>query len=166
MIGVARHVLAIDVGTYTVKVALISIDGEIVASEQEALEVTQLPGGGAEQDPERWWSLVTRAMRQEPVPPESVIAVACTAQWTGTVAVDEQCQPLRRAMIWMDSRGAPGRDRHLWPAASRARMVRSPLRDADSCGSGSPVLCPGALCETCARHWPSPAHPGPLALAR
>ena len=52
VIGVAHHVLAIDVGTYTVKVALVSIDGEIVASEQEALEVTLLPGG-AEQDPER-----------------------------------------------------------------------------------------------------------------
>ena len=35
------------------------------------------------------------------------MAVACTAQWSGTVAVDERCQPLRDAIIWMDSRGAP-----------------------------------------------------------
>ena len=34
-------------------------------------------------------------------------AVACTAQWSGTVPVDEHGQPIRHAIIWMDSRGAP-----------------------------------------------------------
>jgi len=46
-------------------------------------------------------------MTRAGVPAESVVAVACTAQWSGTVAVDERCQPLRDAIIWMDSRGAP-----------------------------------------------------------
>jgi xylulokinase len=46
-------------------------------------------------------------MARAGVPAESVVAVACTAQWSGTVPVDERCQPLRDAIIWMDSRGAP-----------------------------------------------------------
>jgi xylulokinase len=106
-----RHVLGIDLGTSALKVALISMAGEVVASEQETYPVTLLPGGGAEQDPGQWWEQVTRAssrlMARAAVPAESVAAVACTAQWSGTVPVDEHGQPVRAAVIWMDSRGAP-----------------------------------------------------------
>ena len=107
----ARHILAIDLGTSALKVALVSTGGEVVASEQDTCQVTLLPGGGAEQDPQRWWELITgassRLMARGTVPAGSVVAVACTAQWSGTVAVDERCEPLRDAIIWMDSRGAP-----------------------------------------------------------
>ena len=106
-----RHILAIDLGTSALKVALVSTAGEVVAAEQDTCQVRLLPGGGAEQDPERWWDLITatssRLMARAGVPAESVVAVACTAQWSGTVPVDERYQPLRDAIIWMDSRGAP-----------------------------------------------------------
>ncbi len=106
-----RHVLGIDLGTSALKVALVSMAGEVVAAEQETCTVTLLPGGGAEQDPRRWWEQVTRAssrlMARAAVPAPSVAAVACTAQWSGTVPVDEHLQPVRPALIWMDSRGAP-----------------------------------------------------------
>ena len=107
----ARHILAIDLGTSALKVALVSTGGEVVASEQETCQVRLLPGGGAEQDPRQWWDLITGAssalMARGAVPAESVVAVACTAQWSGTVPVDERCEPVRDAIIWMDSRGAP-----------------------------------------------------------
>ncbi len=106
-----RHTLAIDLGTSALKVALVSVAGEVAASEQEACQVELLTGGGAEQDPEVWWALITRAasrlMARGVVPPESVVAVSCTAQWSGTVPVDERGCPVRNAIIWMDSRGAP-----------------------------------------------------------
>ena len=107
----ARHILAIDLGTSALKVALVSTAGQVVASEQETCQVRLLPGGGAEQDPRQWWNLIAAAssalMARGAVPAESVVAVACTAQWSGTVPVDERCQPVRDAIIWMDSRGAP-----------------------------------------------------------
>jgi xylulokinase len=111
----ARHVLAIDLGTSALKVALVAITGpvagQVVAAEQETCQVTLLPGGGAEQDPGQWWDLITRAasrlMARATIPAESVVAVCCTAQWSGTVPVDEQGQPIHNAIIWMDSRGAP-----------------------------------------------------------
>ena len=106
-----RHILAIDLGTSALKVALVSMAGEIAASEQEACRVELRAGGGAEQDPEMWWALITRAasrlMARGVVPAESVAAVSCTAQWSGTVPVDERGRPVRHAIIWMDSRGAP-----------------------------------------------------------
>ena len=106
-----RHVLAIDLGTSALKVALVSTSGEVVASEQAECRVEYLPGGGAEQDPELWWATIARAatrlMERGAVPPASVAAVSCTAQWSGTVPVDQEGRALHRAVIWMDSRGAP-----------------------------------------------------------
>jgi xylulokinase len=108
---VAHHILAVDLGTSALKVALVSTAGEVVASEQEECQVELLPGGGAEQDPEAWWALITRAssrlMARSALPPGSVVAVCCTAQWSGTVPVDESGRPIRNAIIWMDSRGSP-----------------------------------------------------------
>jgi xylulokinase len=108
---VPRHILAVDLGTSALKVALVSTAGEVVAAEQETCAVTLLPGGGAEQDPRRWWDQITtasaRLMARGAVPPESVAAVSCTAQWAGTVPVDSNGEPIRDAIIWMDSRGAP-----------------------------------------------------------
>ena len=46
----ARHVLAIDLGTSALKVALVSMTGAVAASEEEAHQAELLPGGGAEQD--------------------------------------------------------------------------------------------------------------------
>jgi xylulokinase len=105
-----RHILAIDLGTSALKVALVSVAGQVVASEQEDCRIDLLPDGGAEQDPAEWWALIScassRLMARAVVPPESVVAVSCTAQWSGTVAVDERGHPIRNAIIWMDSRGA------------------------------------------------------------
>ncbi len=106
-----RHILAIDLGTSALKVALVSTAGDVVASEQETPTVILLPDGGAEQDPLAWWDLIVKAssrlMARSVVPPESVVAVSCTAQWSGTVPVGGDGQPIRNAIIWMDSRGAP-----------------------------------------------------------
>ena len=106
----AECVLAVDLGTGGPKVALVAENGVIVSSASEPVSLQLLPGGGAEQDPEEWWAAVTRAARRvldgAPVTPAQVVGVGCTAQWSGTVAVDRQGSPLRPAVIWMDSRGS------------------------------------------------------------
>ncbi len=119
----SRHILAIDLGTSALKVALVSTSGEVVASEQETCQVRLLPGGGAEQSPEHdWWDLIVRAAGRmaaaAAVPPSSVAAVCCTAQWSGTVAVGPDGTPVRDAIIWMDSRGA----------AQASAVTRGPVR--------------------------------------
>ena len=105
------HILAIDLGTSACKVGLVTTGGRVLGLETEPIALHLMPGGGAEQDPEEWWeALVTAARRllASAAPgPARVAAVACTAQWSGTVAVDGEGRPLRRAIIWMDSRGAP-----------------------------------------------------------
>jgi xylulokinase len=108
---VPRHILAIDLGTSALKVAVVSTAGEVIAAEEAPCRVELLPGGGAEQDPEQWWSLITevtsRLLASGAATPADLAAVSATAQWSGTVAAGADGRPLRNAIIWMDSRGAP-----------------------------------------------------------
>ncbi|MFN8038430.1 MAG: FGGY-family carbohydrate kinase [Acidimicrobiales bacterium] len=106
-----KYVLAVDLGTGGPKVALVSTDGDVVAHEYERNELHLLPGGGAEQDPEEWWRTITLGMKhlvdRKVVPVDDIVAIAVSAQWMGTVAVDDHGNHLMDAVIWMDSRGAP-----------------------------------------------------------
>ena len=105
-----RFVLAVDLGTGGPKVALVAPSGRIAASAFEPVPLRLLPGGGAEQDPASWWEAVTlaahRVVADGAVPVDAIVGVGCTAQWSGTVAADEEGTPLRPAVIWMDSRGS------------------------------------------------------------
>lgn len=105
------HILAIDMGTGTAKAALVSRRGRIAAAAIRGIEMQQLPGGGAEQDPEQWWRAVVEASREalerSGLPPESVIAVRCATQWAVTVPVDAEGRALANAISWMDTRGGP-----------------------------------------------------------
>ena len=104
-----QYVLAVDLGTGGPKVAVVSTAGRIVAHATEPVGLHLLEGGGAEQDPDEWWSAIVaasrRALADVDVPEGAFIGVGCTAQWSGTVAVGPDGEPLMPAIIWMDSRG-------------------------------------------------------------
>jgi xylulokinase len=104
-------ILAIDLGTSAVKLAVITIRGKILGGDVEPIALDLLPDGGAEQDPESWWAAIVRGTRrmleQGVVSADDIIGVNVSSQWSGTVAVDERGKPLRPALIWMDSRGEP-----------------------------------------------------------
>ena len=106
----AECILAIDLGTSGPKVALVTVEGEVLASEVESTELLLSEGGGAEQDPDDWWRAIMTATRRitdrRLVPAEQILAVAVTSQWAGTVPVDRDGNALGRAIIWLDSRGA------------------------------------------------------------
>lgn len=106
-----EHILAIDMGTGTVKAALVAADGRIAGTGARSIETRQLPGGGAEQDPEQWWAAVTAAGREaverSGLAAERVVAVRCTTQWAVTVPVDGDGRALAPAISWMDTRGGP-----------------------------------------------------------
>jgi len=105
-----QYVLAIDLGTSGPKVALVTTRGEIVAHTFDSI-ATHLVTGGAEQDTADWWlaikACIHRLLAQNLVPVTDIVAIGCTAQWSGTVAVDRQGHPLMNAIIWMDARGEP-----------------------------------------------------------
>jgi xylulokinase len=86
-----KYVLAIDLGTSSAKVALISTRGEVAGWECEPMRLTLLPNGGAEQDPLDWLngilSASKRLLGRRLIPAEAVIAVCASAQGGGTAPV-------------------------------------------------------------------------------
>jgi len=104
-------VMAIDLGTSGPKVGWVSEGGKLLGWEFVPVELLMFPGGGAEQDPNEWWSAICTATRRllqkGMVMVDEIAAICCTAQWNGTVAIDRSGQPLMNALIWLDSRGAP-----------------------------------------------------------
>ena len=106
-----RYVLALDLGSGGPKAAIVSDDGQVIASADEKTATYLLPGGGAEQDPEEWWTGIQKAarktIRNAGVPADKIVAVACDSQWSVVVPVDEHGEPLMRAVHWLDHRGGP-----------------------------------------------------------
>ncbi len=104
-------ILAIDLGTSGPKVALVSVQGEVITGASRPTTLLLPPGGGAEQDPDQWWSAIVDAaaqVRAHPrFDPDAVAAVSVTAQWAGTVPVDADGNAIGNAILWMDTRGAP-----------------------------------------------------------
>jgi xylulokinase len=104
------YVLAVDLGTGGPKVAVVAATGRIVAHAFEAVGIALTEDGCAEQSPDAWWSAVAscarRALADSGVPAEQVIGVGTTAQWSGTVAIDDAGEAIGPAISWLDSRGA------------------------------------------------------------
>ena len=104
-----KYILAVDLGTSGPKSAIVSTNGEVIDSEFREVPLHLFPGGGAEQDPEDWWNAIMSTSRavlaRKKAPAEDIVAVACTTQWSGTVAVDRDGNHLMNAIIWLDTRG-------------------------------------------------------------
>jgi xylulokinase len=111
MASADKFILAIDLGTSGPKVALFSTQGEMLGSEFEEMKLLLFPDGGAEQSPGEWWDAIQKAAKRllarGLAANEDIVAIACTGQWAGTVAVDKEGNALGNAIIWMDSRGGP-----------------------------------------------------------
>ena len=103
--------LAIDVGTGSVRAALVDDRGTIraiAAREQQQIVPTF---GWAEQRPQDWWDGVGAAIREvlaaEPEAARRVVAVAACGQMHGTVLVDSDGALTRpTAPLWNDKRTA------------------------------------------------------------
>jgi xylulokinase len=105
------YILAIDLGTSGCKSALVSTTGRVASWEFQEVPLYVLPNGGAEQNPQDWWdaflSTSKRLIGKKLVPAKDIVAVCCSTQGEGTVAVDADGNPLMNAILWMDMRGAP-----------------------------------------------------------
>jgi xylulokinase len=104
-------ILAVDLGTSALKVALVTIHGRALGWESQAIALHLTPDGGAEQSPDEWWRALLdvskRLLRRGLVSKSSVKAVCCSTQGEGTVPVDRDGNALMNCILWMDMRGAP-----------------------------------------------------------
>ena len=123
----ADRVLAIDVGTQSVRAMVIDPAGNLLARAKVPIEPYR-PGPPAtcEQDPELYWRSIGEACRQLWAMPEArrdaLAGVALTAQRNTVVVTDETGTPLRPAIVWLDGRRTTGLPRigGRWGLAFRA----------------------------------------------
>ncbi|NLD19947.1 MAG: carbohydrate kinase [Clostridiales bacterium] len=107
------YVIAYDVGTTGLKSCLFRIEKnwpiELVAGEMQDYDLYILENGGVEQDPEQWWDAMCittkRLLEKAKLAKEDIKGISFCAQMQAVVLVDEQGQPVRNAMSYMDNRG-------------------------------------------------------------
>jgi sugar (pentulose or hexulose) kinase len=106
-----KTLLAIDVGTQSVRAIVFDLAGNILAREQVLIEpyFSSQPGW-AEQDPVLYWRAVGEACQalwhKHGADPKSLAGVGLTTQRATSVSLDAAGQPLRPAIVWLDQRRA------------------------------------------------------------
>jgi xylulokinase len=105
---VPRHVIGIDVGSQSVKAALLDPDGATVATAGRPCAMRHPHAGWAEQDPAEWVNALAGAVREvvdtAGIRPGEITHLGMACQVDGVVAVDDRWEPLRDAIIWLDRR--------------------------------------------------------------
>ncbi len=115
----ADHLLALDVGTQSVRALLFDPAGALVGTGRVPIEPYVSPHAGwAEQDPEVWWAAIGEACHRlwagtaaadPPGPgPDAVAGIGLTTQRVTIVVSDDRNRPLRPAIVWLDQRRTEG----------------------------------------------------------
>ena len=108
-------ILSIDCGTQSLRAILFSAHGEMLARAQIEYEpYFSRQAGWAEQDPELYWtSLVKACQKIKQSTPDlfvSIAGVGVTTQRASMININENGDPLRPAILWLDQR----KSRPVW----------------------------------------------------
>jgi sugar (pentulose or hexulose) kinase len=104
-----KQILAIDNGTQSVRALLFDLKGHLIAKHRVPIQpyYSQKPGW-AEQDPELFWHAVCEAClglwQKEGVDKGAIVGVGLTTQRSTVLNLDKTKEPLRPAIVWMDTR--------------------------------------------------------------
>ena len=148
-----RRVVGIDLGTQSVKVAVVDPGGDVVSSAVRPYAVDSVRPGWAETDPQAWLTAALDAAREAlagaDVPPD---AIGMSGQMHGVVLCEADGTPVRPAITWADTR-----------SAAEARRIAETLGDAELARLGSAPF-PGFAGVTLA--WIAAHEPEALTRAR
>ncbi|NQT37475.1 MAG: hypothetical protein HQ581_08305 [Planctomycetes bacterium] len=105
----SKNLLALDIGTQSVRAAVVTSDGEILGIGQIAHDVDSPHPNWAQQRPDDWWDETCRAigkvLAETGVAPDSIAAVCSCGQMHGMVGIDEQgAVTTEWAQLWCDKR--------------------------------------------------------------
>lgn len=104
------YVIGIDGGTESLRVALFDLRGNLLLSKSRAYQTHFPQSGWAEQDPEEWWRALKESMadllKDGDVDPNQIKGIGVDATCCTVVLLDENMDPLRNALLWMDVRAA------------------------------------------------------------
>lgn len=104
------YAITFDIGTTGVKTCVFEISDTIklLGSASEGYKLYVFPDGGAEQDPDDWWTAMCntskKAVAEAGIDASLIEGISFCSQMQGLVLVDKDCKPVRRAMSYMDQR--------------------------------------------------------------
>ena len=106
------YYLGIDIGSSSIKIALVdSQSGKslaVVQEPEEEMTMYALRKGWAEQKPQDWWQCICRGIfrikKTSGITRDQIIGIGISYQMHGLVVVDKKGEPLRKSIIWCDSR--------------------------------------------------------------
>ena len=115
--------LGLDIGTSSVKAALVDADEMLIAQATAPLSVSRPQPGFSEQDPASWWQATTDAVMQLPRNARAQVrALGLSGQMHGATLLDAERRVLRPAILWNDGRSA-AECREIERREPRARTI-------------------------------------------
>ena len=102
------YILAYDLGTTGNKATIYRYDGALIASAFSAYETYHPKPNWVEQDPEQWWNSVKvtthKLLDQAKIDKDEIKVISFSGQMMGTIPININGDPLRKAIIWADQR--------------------------------------------------------------
>lgn len=106
------YYIGFDIGSSSVKAALVEIaTGKsigVVQEPEKEMSMLAIKNGWAEQDPDEWWQHICNAIKKlkstYTIAKEDIKGIGISYQMHGLVLIDKQGIPLRKSIIWCDSR--------------------------------------------------------------
>ena len=100
--------LGIDLGTSSVKVVVLALDGSISGIGSDEYPILIPSPGYAEQDPDQWWSATVSAIREalDRAGRPEIASIGFSGQMHGFVPIGPDSAPVNPAIIWADQRSA------------------------------------------------------------
>ncbi|WP_372744437.1 xylulokinase [Lutibacter sp.] len=106
------YYIGFDLGSSSIKAALVEIStGKSIGVVQEPeteMSMLALKNGWAEQKPEEWWQYICKAIERLKktynISRTQIKGIGISYQMHGLVIVDKTGKPLRKSIIWCDSR--------------------------------------------------------------
>ncbi|WP_288956333.1 FGGY family carbohydrate kinase [uncultured Polaribacter sp.] len=107
-----NYYLGLDIGSSSIKAALVEVDSGksigVIQEPKEEMGMFAQKNGWAEQEPLDWWLHICNAIKslkkQYNVNKTQIKGIGISYQMHGLVLIDKEGNPLRRSIIWCDSR--------------------------------------------------------------
>ncbi|MDE2397693.1 MAG: xylulokinase [Burkholderiales bacterium] len=113
--------IGIDIGTSSVKSALVGEGEQVLASASRPLSVSRPASGFSEQNPQDWWQAVCETLDElkagHPAELAKAVAIGLSGQMHGATLLDARGEVLRPCILWNDTRSAAQCERltRAWP---------------------------------------------------
>jgi len=106
------YYLGLDIGSSSIKAALVEISSGksigVVQEPENEMEMLALKNGWAEQDPDDWWkhscAAISKLKSKYNISSTGIKGIGISYQMHGLVLLDKEGKPLRKSIIWCDSR--------------------------------------------------------------